>query len=128
MEMALHSGIPIITALDMSIPIISEEVMVIGLESAKKGLESGRQLSECLKESGQFPPFVFNLIGVGEESGKIEEGLSNIAKSFEDDCEENIRTVTALIEPVMVLIIGLVVAFIVSAIFLPIFELDVIKL
>ncbi|MDD5421836.1 MAG: type II secretion system F family protein [Candidatus Omnitrophota bacterium] len=128
MEMALHSGVPIISAMEISLPIIREEALRQGLVESKKELEAGRFLGDILRESRIVTPFVYNLVKVGEESGRLEEELGNIARSFEDDCEENIKALTTLIEPVMVLIIGLIVAFIVSATLLPIFQLNIISL
>lgn len=128
MEMALHSGIPIISAISFSVPIVREEAVKDSLAASVKSLEAGKPFGETLREARIFPPFVYNLVTVGEESGRLEEELANIAKSFEDDCEENIRVLTTLIEPAMVLMIGLVVAFIVSAILLPIFQLNIVNL
>ncbi|MFC1704487.1 type II secretion system F family protein [Candidatus Omnitrophota bacterium] len=128
LEMALHSGIPIIRALDISLPIINEYVIKESLSQSLKDLESGVTLSSTLKNAKIFPPFVFNLVSVGEESGKLYEALSDIADSFKTDCEDAIKTLTTLLEPSMVLIIGLIVGFIVTAVLLPIFQLNFMRL
>ncbi len=124
MEMALHDGIPIIKAMDISIPIIGEEIIKEELLRSRDELEKGSSLGEVLKLSRVFPPFVFNLISVGEESGKVEESFTNIAESYESECSDALKIMTTLIEPIMVLGVGLVVAFIVSAVLLPIFQLN----
>jgi len=124
LETSLRSGIPIIEAMEISIPVLNEEGIRESLSKGRKELESGGSLGMILKKSKIFSPFVFNLILIGEESGRMGEALSEIASAFEEDCEEYIKTFTTLLEPVMVLIMGLLVGFIVSAVLLPIFELQ----
>ncbi len=128
LEMSLHSGIPIIKAIDISLPIVNEFVIKDNLTKSLQELEGGGTLSSALKKSKLFPPFIYNIISVGEESGKLYEALSNIAESFKTDCEDAVKTLTTLLEPAMVLIIGLVVGFIVSAVLLPIFQLNFMRL
>jgi len=128
MQTSLHSGIPIIKTMSISVQIVNEPVIRDKLSLCLRELELGGSLGNTLKNLGTFPPFVFNLISIGEESGRLDEVLSNIAFSFESDCEEYIKVLTTLLEPVMVLVIGLVVGFIVSAVLLPIFQLNVMQI
>ncbi|MFC1593845.1 type II secretion system F family protein [Candidatus Omnitrophota bacterium] len=128
LEMALHSGIPIIRAIDISIPILSEYIIKESLTASLQELESGGSFSRALKNAQLFPPFILNLVSVGEESGRLYEALSDIADSYKADCEEAVRVLTTLLEPAMVLVIGLIVGFIVSAVLLPIFQLNFMRL
>ncbi len=128
LEMALRSGIPIIKAMHVSLPIVSEDILKETLAASKSELESGGSFGQILKKSGIFPPFVYNLVSIGEESGKINQSLADIAEYFEADCREYVKIMTTLLEPAMILIIGLVVGFIVSAILLPVFNLNFMQL
>ena len=71
-----------------------------------------------------FPPIVFHIIETGQKSGDIEDGFVTIAKMFEDEVEMTAKTLTSLLEPAILLIMGIVVGFIVMAILLPIFEIN----
>jgi len=127
-ETSLQNGIPIVSAISISLPIISEEALTSRLSNSVKGLEVGETLSNTLKKSGVFPLFALNLMNVGEESGNITESLSEIAESFETECEETIDVLVTLLEPMMIIFIGLIVGFIVSAVLLPIFQLNMVQL
>jgi type II secretory pathway component PulF len=123
--MALEAGIPVIKAINISVPIINEYGIINDVRSCVRKLESGSSLCESLKGTRTFPPFVYNLVKVGEESGALDGALSNIADTYESDCEEIIKIMTNLLEPVLVLIIGMIVAFIVFAVLLPILNLNI---
>ena len=75
---------------------------------------------------GRFPVFMTSLLSVGEESGKLDEALAEVGSSYERDTDEAVSTSTSLLEPVMILLIGSIVGFVVMAMLLPIFEMDVI--
>lgn len=126
-ETSLHNGIPVIRAIEISSPIVDNHLIRKELEESRKDLESGASWGDSLRKRNIFPPFVYNLISIGEESGDIGVYLSNIADSFEADCEEKIKMVTNIIEPLLILIIGIIVAFIVSAVLMPVFELSFVQ-
>ncbi|MFH1767800.1 MAG: type II secretion system F family protein [Candidatus Omnitrophota bacterium] len=128
LEICLQSGMPIVKALEVSFPIIREDAIKKSLDNSLKELEAGTPFSSIVKASGSFSPFVYNLIETGEESGNLKESFSLIAESFEADSDRFVKVITTLIEPVMVLVIGAVVALIVSAVLLPIFELNFIQI
>jgi len=123
LEISLQSGVPLVKGWEFSLPIIKEEVIRNNLEESLKVLKSGGRLCETLK-GDLFPPLVYNLVEIGEESGELEEAFSNIAQWFENDCQEFIRLLTTVLEPMMVLVVGLIIGFIVAAVLLPIFQLD----
>jgi general secretion pathway protein F len=125
LEMLIKNGIPILKALDTAIPVLDNEVIKKHLLQSCKDLEQGGSLGRSLKNSKIFPKFMTNLIIVGEESGKLQESLGEVASSYEFDTEESIRIMNNLIEPVMILVMGLIVGFIVIAMLLPIFEINV---
>jgi len=87
-------------------------------------LEQGGSLGKSLKETRLFPAFMSNLIVVGEESGKLADALSEVATAYEHDADEAVKIMTNLLEPMMILAMGLIVGFIVIAMLLPVFEIN----
>ena len=83
-------------------------------------------MGKSLRGSKLIPLFMSNLISVGEESGKLQDALEEVANSYERDTDEAIRIMSSLLEPVMILIMGLMVGFIVVAMLLPIFDMNTI--
>ena len=87
-------------------------------------LEQGGSFGRSMKDSKLLPMFMVNLISVGEESGNLANALSEVADSYERDTDEMIRIMSSLLEPLMILAMGLIVGFIVVAMLLPIFEIN----
>jgi len=125
MELLLKSGITILRAIEVAIPVIDNEIIKEQLKSSYKELEQGGSFGRSLKNSKIFPVFMTNLIIVGEESGKLTDALAEIAFSYERDTDEAMKVMMNLLEPLMILGIGLIVGFIVVAMMLPIFEINV---
>ena len=121
----LRSGIPLIRALKISIPIVGNKLMQDGLQESRKQLETGASFGKSLEKMKLIPPMLCNLIAVGEESGSLEESLGDVADSFEQDANEKIKTMTTLLEPLMILVVGAIVGFMVMAMLLPIFQMDI---
>jgi len=126
MEMLIKEGVPILRAIDVAIPVLDNEIIKKQLIKGYKELEQGSSLGQTLKGSRVIPIFMSNLIIVGEESGKLDEAFGEISNSYERDIDETIRILASLIEPLMILVMGLIVGFIVVAMLLPIFEINVI--
>ncbi|MFA5099654.1 MAG: type II secretion system F family protein [Candidatus Omnitrophota bacterium] len=124
LELLLHSGLPILRALTITVPVLENEVIKQHLSRSYKDLEQGGSFSASLKTSRLIPPFMSNLISVGEESGRIDDALKEVADSYERDTDDALRVATSLLEPVMILGMGLIVGFMVMAMLLPIFEIN----
>ena len=121
----IKSGLPILSAIDITVPIVGNEVIKGQLRQSYKELEQGGSFGKYLKGSKLIPLFMSNLIIVGEESGKLDEALAEIAATYERDTDEALRIFSSLLEPIMILAMGLIVGFIVVAMLLPIFEINV---
>jgi type II secretory pathway component PulF len=89
-----------------------------------RDLEQGGSFSKSMKDSKLLPLFMVNLISVGEESGNLASSLAEVADSYERETDEMIRIMSSLLEPLMILVMGLVVGFIVVAMLLPVFEIN----
>jgi general secretion pathway protein F len=125
LELLLRSGISILRSINVTIPVLDNEIIKSQLNASYKELEQGGSLGRSLKNSKVIPAFMTNLLIVGEETGKLDDALTEIAVSYERDTEEAIRMMASLLEPLMILVMGIVVGFIVVAMLLPIFEMNV---
>lgn len=124
LELLIKSGISIIEAIRTAAPVVNNALLRNELLGSLKEISEGGSLGKSLKKSKHFPKFMSNLISVGEESGKLDEALGEIAGFYERETDEAIRIMTSLLEPLMILAMGLVVGFIVIAMLLPMFELN----
>ncbi len=120
----LQSGVPLITALHIVKNIFNNVLLTEVIDDATEELEKGRSLSNVLKKSRWFLPMVVQMIAVGEQSGSLEKMLGKVADSYEKEVETKIMALTSMIEPIMILVMGLLVSFIVVSILLPIFEMN----
>jgi general secretion pathway protein F len=120
----LSSGVPLLTALDIVKNILGNTRLVEVIEDARVNIREGESIAQPLKRSGEFPPLVTHMIAVGERSGQLEEMLENVAYSYSRETDLRIQTMTKILEPVMIVILGVAVAVIVFAILLPILQLN----
>ena len=119
----LSSGIPLLDALEIGEAVMGNKVYGKTLQEVRVNVREGASLAQPLKESGVFPPLVTRMIAVGEQTGEMEAMLSKVADIYDQQVETMVSTLTSLLEPVMIVIIGAVMAFIVFAVLLPIFNL-----
>jgi len=124
LELLIRSGTSILRALEITTPVASNLILRATFESAQQDLAGGGTLGASLKNSGRIPLFMTNLVAVGEESGNLDDALSEVANFYESETEEAIKIVTSLLEPIMMLVMGVAVGFIVIAMLLPMFELN----
>ncbi|MGA1869226.1 MAG: type II secretion system inner membrane protein GspF [bacterium] len=120
----INGGVPILEAMRIVKHIVNNQVMSNAIDNVCNSIKEGEGIASPLKRTGIFPPIVIHMISVGEKSGQIEEMLENIAESYELEVEATLNSVTSLLEPLIILFMGVVVAFIVMAILLPIFEMN----
>ncbi|MBT3191880.1 MAG: type II secretion system F family protein [Verrucomicrobia bacterium] len=120
----IDSGVSVDRVLKLSGNAIHNAVMRGEVEAVRaRTVTHGMTLSASVKASACFPPFVGNMLAVGEETGRIDESLNEVARFYEGCVDRQSRMATSLIEPVLLLVVGLIVGFIVFAMLLPIFEI-----
>ncbi len=117
------SGIPLLDALEIGEAVIGNFVFMDALKDVRVSVIEGSTLARPLRDSGVFPPLVTRMVAVGEQTGEMQEMFNKIADIYDLQVETTLSTLTSLLEPVMILMIGVVMAFIVFAILLPIFDL-----
>ncbi|MBI5416018.1 MAG: type II secretion system F family protein [Candidatus Omnitrophica bacterium] len=120
----MKSGVPILSAINIAIPVLENDVVKNQISQSYKELEHGGTFGKSLKNSKAIPLFMSNLVSVGEESGRLQDALEEVASSYERDTEEAVRMMSNLLEPLMILFMGLIVGFMVIAMLLPIFDIN----
>lgn len=124
LEMSLSNGIAFIEALRVAVPTVRNTLLRTALEDVEVRIKKGESFGRGLRASGLFPAFLSNLVSIGEESGRLDEVLGEIADVYEQDLDEKSALLTTLLEPAMILVVGSIIAFIVMGILLPIFEMN----
>ena len=117
------SGIPLLNALEIGEAVVGNSVFVDALKDVRVNVREGSSLANPLRDSGVFPPLVTRMVAVGEQTGEMEEMFSKIADIYDLQVETTLSALTSLLEPIMILAMGVVMGFIVFAILLPIFDL-----
>jgi type IV pilus assembly protein PilC len=119
----IKSGVPILEALSVSSNAIGNLVISAAVLGAKTKIKEGQSISGPLAASGVFPPMVTQMIMVGEESGELEEMLVNVAKFYDEEVDRSVERLTAIIEPLLMVVIGLTIGTMIIAMYLPIFNM-----
>jgi general secretion pathway protein F len=119
----LQSGVPMLRSLDTAKQIVQNVILQDAIENAKRAVTEGESLAQTLKKSGQFPPAMIQMTASGERAGQLEQMLDRVATTFESEVDVKLSRLTALLEPMILVVMGGVVAFIVFSILQPIMDL-----
>ncbi len=119
----LASGIPVLQALSIVKRVVNNKVLENTIEEVHGRIMAGTDISTPIKKSGVFPPVVGYMIGIGEESGKLEQMLEKVAEAYDEELEVTTQKMTSLLEPIMILVLAAVVGFIVLSAILPIMDI-----
>ncbi len=120
----LKSGVPLLQAMNIVRNIVNNQILAEAIDNARDSIKEGESIAAPLKRSGEFPPLVIHMIAVGERSGQLEEMLNSVAVNYQDQAENQISALTTLLEPLMIVIMGGAVGFMVVSILLPIMQLN----
>src|SRR5690606_7364433 len=119
----LASGVQLLAALDIVRTLLGNVILEEVVASARDSIREGEGIAPALKRSGEFPALVTHMIGVGERSGQLEQMLGNVADSYDRETNTTITRFTALLEPMMIVVMGIGVGFVVFSIMSPIMML-----
>jgi type IV pilus assembly protein PilC len=119
----LNSGIPLIEAMETVSRVAGNRVIELALTGATRRMRDGGTISATLRETGQFPAMVIQLVATGEESGTLPTMLGKAALYYEQQVDNTVATLSTLIEPVMIVIMGAIAGSVIFALYLPIFTL-----
>ena len=120
----LHNGVPLLKALSIVKDTVDNQVIADGLERVASSLKEGQSLAAPLAEVAHFPAFAVHMIRVGEESGRLEEILQQVAQIYERETHTTIKRALALLEPVLILVLGVVIAGVIISILMAILGIN----
>jgi type IV pilus assembly protein PilC len=115
----LVSGVPILQAMETVAGTVGNEIISEAIMNARARIREGERINEPLEKSKMFPPMVVHMISIGEESGALDQMLSKVAEFYEGEVDSTLQSLAAAIEPVMIVLLGICVGFIVIAMFMP---------
>lgn len=118
----LTSGVPILQAMETVAGVVGNSIMSDAVLEARARIREGDRIGDPLEQSKLFPPMVVHMIGVGEESGSLDYMLQKIADFYESEVESTLQSLTAAIEPILIVALGFIVGFIVISMFLPLLK------
>lgn len=124
----LRSGVPVVSALSVVREMIGNQVLATAVERLGEGVKRGAGLAVPMAEDGVFPPLARHMVRIGEETGRLEEMLLRVADAYEAEVRKLVKRLTGLLEPVIILAMGLVVGFIVVAMLMAIFSISEVPL
>jgi type IV pilus assembly protein PilC len=119
----IASGVPILDGLDITAKTAGNKVVEEAIMKTRGSIAEGKTIADPLKMSGVFPPMVVQMISVGEQSGSLDSMLEKIADFYDDEVDQAVANLTALIEPILMVFLGVVVGGMIVAMYLPIFKL-----
>jgi general secretion pathway protein F len=119
----LASGVPLIQALNNSREVIANRIVATSIEAVSKGAKEGKGIFLPLSQAGVFPPLALSMIKVGEETGQLDQMLIKIAVIYEKIMKQAVKRFMAILEPAMIMIMGLIIGFIVISVLLAVFSI-----
>jgi general secretion pathway protein F len=120
----IKSGIPVTTAMVIARRVVQNQVVADAVGKIEEQIQRGDSIANALRSTGLFPPVVFHLLATGQMTGSLENSMTEIAEMYETEVENSVKTLTTLLEPLILLLMGAVVGFIVLSILLPIYEIN----
>lgn len=119
----VKSGVTILEAFEIAGKVSGNKVIEQATEQIRFNLQAGESISEPMEETGKFPIFVVKMVAVGEQTGELEKMLTKVSDYYEEQINETLSGLTSMLEPLIIVFMGVVIGFIVLAMFLPIFKL-----
>ena len=120
MASLLRSGVPVLTALEMAGNVSGNEKLRLAFMQMRDSAAMGGAMNTIMRERKLFPPMITHMVAVGEETGRTDDMMEKVADWYESELSEKIKRLSSILEPVMIVFVGVIVAFMVLAIFLPI--------
>lgn len=120
----LASGVPLLNAMNIVRSVVDNAVMEGVVDKARDSIREGESIALPLERSKQFPPMVTHMIAIGEKTGELEQMLDNVSNSYEMQVDSKVSTLTTVLEPLMIIVMGVIVALIVFAILTPMLKMN----
>ena len=120
----LKSGVPLLTAMDITKAVVTNSILSAVVEKARDAISEGESIATPIKRSGEFPPLVYHMISIGERSGQLEDMLMSVADSYENQVNVRIGALTSMLEPLLTVIMGVMIAFVAFSVLMPILQVN----
>lgn len=120
----LAGGVPMLQSMNIVRNVVDNHVLAKAVEEARDNISEGESIAGPLKKSEEFPPLVITMINIGEKTGELENMLTQVSNAYDFQVKNQIQGLTSLLEPVMIVVMGLVIGIIVFAIMIPIMEMS----
>jgi type IV pilus assembly protein PilC len=117
------AGVPILQALDIVRDSSGNEVVARAMDEVYQSVKDGETIHEPLSKCSVFPPLVYHMVAVGEETGAIDQMLNKVAEAYEQEVEDMVDGLTSLLEPILIVGLGVLIGGVVVALYLPLFDL-----
>jgi len=119
----INAGVPVLNAMKIVSAAIGNQVLEKSVMDARQEVEQGNQLSVSLTGKPYMPMLLTRMVGAGEKAGRVEDMLTSVADAYDEDVEATLTTLTALMEPFLMVFLGVIIGTVVTAMFLPIFNM-----
>ena len=120
----LSSGVPVLSAMEITRNVLGNTELMRVVEEARASVREGEGIAKPLRNAGRFPPIVTHMIAIGERSGQLEEMLEHVAEAYDQQVEVRVSAMTSLLEPILIVLLGGMVASIAFAILMPLLQIN----
>lgn len=120
----LNGGVPMLAAMDIVRNVVDNHVLARAIDEARSNISEGESIAGPLKKSEQFPPIVIHMVSIGEKTGDLENMLTLVADAYDFQVKTKVENLTTIINPIMLVLMGLIVSIIFMAIMVPMFDLS----
>lgn len=119
----LNGGVPMLAALDIVRNVVDNKVIAKAIDEARSNISEGESIAGPLKRSGQFPPIVIHMVNIGEKTGELENMLSQVADAYDFQVKNKLESLTSIMGPVVIVLMGFAIGAVVFAVMIPMFEM-----
>jgi general secretion pathway protein F len=120
----MSSGVPLLNALSIVKNVVNNAVLAKVIDDARDGIREGASIAEPLEKSGEFPPMMTHMVRIGERTGQVENMLKNTADAYDAQVEAKVQTLTSALEPLIIVGMGVMVAFLMFSILMPMLQMN----
>jgi general secretion pathway protein F len=120
----LQGGVPLLDSMVVVREVVGNEVLARGADQVREGMREGESFANRLRETGVFPPLLTDMVAVGEETGELEDVLVMVANSYDVEVDATLKSIVSLLEPLIIVTVGGAIAFIILAMLLPVFQIN----
>jgi type II secretory pathway component PulF len=120
----LQGGVTLLDALAVVRNVLDNDVLARATDEVREGMREGERFAERLKQTGVFPPLLTAMVGIGEETGDLRNVLLTVANTYDAEVEATLKSLVTILEPVIIITIGGVIGFIIMAMLLPVFQIN----